>query len=59
MITKMKKNYNEPQLNVLHIGKEICTQDIIVVSNQMYGSGVNERVYAPGQRGLDDWDAGY
>lgn len=28
----MKKVYTEPELSVLHIGKEICT-DIIAVSN--------------------------
>ena len=58
MITKMKKNYSEPQLNVLHIGKDICT-DVITVSNQTYGSGVGEKVYAPGQRSFDEWYEGY
>ncbi len=32
---KMKKNYSEPELNVLHIGKEICT-DVIAVSNSTF-----------------------
>ena len=49
----MKKIYNKPELNVLHIGKEICT-DIIVVSNQTYGSGVGEDVYAPDR--FRDWE---
>ena len=48
------KKYNEPELNVLHIGKEICTEDIIIAS--AYNG---ETTLAPGQRGLDDWDAGY
>lgn len=47
------KKYNEPELNVLHIDKEIRT-DIIVAS--AYNG---ETILAPGQRGLDDWDAGY
>ena len=31
----MKKNYNEPELNVLHIGKEIRT-DVITVSTTKF-----------------------
>ena len=34
-VMKMKKNYSEPELNVLHIGKEICT-DVIAVSNSTF-----------------------
>lgn len=53
----MKKNYIEPELNVLHIGKEIRTTDIIAVSNTSFS--IEDNVGAPGQRGLDDWYEGY
>lgn len=52
----MKKNYIAPELNVLHIGKEICT-DIIVSSTQLVGG--SSAIYAPGQRGIDDYYEGY
>lgn len=51
----MKKNYNEPELNVLHIGKEICT-DLIAVSNTTFSVEGN---VGAADRLRDDWDAGY
>lgn len=51
----MKKIYNEPELNVLHIGKEICTQSVIVVSNTLYDG---DDVRSAGRR-FDDWYEGY
>ncbi len=48
----MKKNYNEPELIVLHIGKEICT-DLIAVSNSSFS--VEENVGAAGRR-FDDYE---
>lgn len=52
----MKKNYIEPELNVLHIGKEIRTTDIIAVSNTSFS--IEDNVGAP-DRIRDIWDAGY
>lgn len=52
----MKKNYIDPELNVLHIGKEIRTTDLIAVSNTSFS--VEENVGAP-DRFRDNWDAGY
>lgn len=56
----MKKTYSQPKLEVVFVGKDITT-DVITVSNQTYGAGVGEKVYAPGVRDLDDsWaNAGY
>ena len=54
----MSKKYYSPMLNVVSIKRS----DLIATSgpfgsNGEYGAGVN--LAAPGQRGLDDWDAGY
>ena len=51
-----KKIYDMPDMRILHIGKEIVTQDVISASIH---SGTTSTYYAPGQRGFDDWDAGY
>ena len=53
----MKKIFEQPELRVFHIGKEIRT-DIIVVSNGAYGAGGGEKVYAPG-RDFDSWNEGF
>lgn len=58
MITIMTKKYNSPMLQVVSIkNNDIVTasNDALNVNNEVY-SGT---VFAPGQRGLDDWDAGY
>ena len=56
MIMIMKK-YNSPMLNVVSIKES----DIIATSD--LGKGAKwqsgDAILAPGQRGLDDWDAGY
>jgi len=42
----MKKVYAQPSLEVVFINKDIRT-DIITVSNQTYGAGDGEKVFAP------------
>ena len=54
----MKKIYENPNMLILHIGKEITT-DVIAVSNAGYGAGDGEKVYAPTVRSIDDWYEGY
>ena len=52
----MTKKYNSPMLQVISIKKNnIVTASQFSVTDNLY-EGV---VKAPGQRGLDDWDAGY
>ena len=53
------KTYNSPMLQVVSINKN----DVIATSETMsYGlnnyNGTAD-ILAPGQRGLNDWDAGY
>ena len=54
----MTKTYNSPMLQIVSIKKS----DIIATST-MSVQGTYDRgtitIAAPGQRGLDDWDAGY
>ena len=51
------KTYNSPMLQVVSIKKS----DVIETSTmRMLGNyDSNVTIAAPGQRGLDDWDAGY
>ena len=49
------KKYENPMLQVISIKKN----DILTESIMMFGSQDNTSALAPGQRGLDDWDAGY
>lgn len=57
----MTKKYNSPMLQIVSIN----SKDIIATSNETMGisgsafTGGSAGVLAPGQRGLDDWDAGY
>ena len=56
MITIMN-TYNSPMLQVVSIkSNDIVTASPTSVVNE-YDS--NWKTLAPGQRGLDDWDAGY
>ena len=57
MIETMKK-YENPMLQVVSINKH----DIIVTSPKLggdYDPNAGFDICAPGQRGLDDWDAGF
>lgn len=52
------KTYNSPMLNVVSIKRN----DIVTASDDINAnikSGTTGSYFAPGQRGLDDWDAGY
>ena len=53
------KKYENPMLQIVSIKKN----DIVTASdgtvNVYLNTGHTGSVYAPGQRGLDDWDAGY
>ena len=52
------KSYVNPMLQIVSINKK----DIIATSDRSYKyvfDGDNSKILAPGQRGLDDWDAGY
>ena len=52
----MTKKYNSPMLQVVSISKN----DIVTASNPKLGGDYSgQSILAPGQRGLDDWDAGY
>ena len=53
----MKKNFEQPALEVVRIKKN----DIVTTSpNSVYNDFIENRpTLTPGQRGLDDWDAGY
>ena len=54
----MTKKYENPMLQIVSINKNnIIATSGPFGSNGTYGEGVN--LAAPGQRGLDDWDAGY
>jgi hypothetical protein len=59
MIMNMKK-YENPMLQVVSINKSdiIVTSPVVEVSTNAYDP-TKGGIYAPGQRGLDDWDAGY
>ena len=50
-----KKIFAQPEMTVVHFDKDICT-DIIIASTTYNGT---DAILAPGQRGMDDWDAGY
>lgn len=55
----MTKNYNSPMLQIVSIkNNDIVTAsgETLNVSNTLYEETT---ILAPGQRGLDDWDAGY
>ena len=57
MITIMSKKYNSPMLQIVSIKKsDIVTASLPQDSSETLGT--NE-ILAPGQRGFDDWDAGY
>ena len=51
------KKYENPMLQIVSINKNdiIATSSTLGISSENYSGAV----YAPGQRGLDDWDAGY
>ena len=51
----MTKKYENPMLQVVSIKKN----DIITDSLPVDPNASNTIDRAPGQRGLDDWDAGY
>jgi len=52
----MTKKYNSPMLQIVSIRKK----DIIATSTPALGGVFSgETILAPGQRALDDWDAGY
>ena len=54
----MSKKYNSPMLNVVSIkNNDIITDSQVVKFGEGAKSGGD--ACAPGQRGLDDWDAGY
>ena len=52
----MKKIFAQPEMTVVNM-----KSNIIATSNVKYGFTTTETSgnLAPGQRGLDDWDAGY
>ena len=53
----MSKKYNSPMLQIVSIKKsDIVTASLPQDSSETLGT--NE-ILAPGQRGFDDWDAGY
>ncbi len=50
------KKYENPMLQVVSINKN----DIIATSDPKLGGDYSgQTILAPGQRGFDDWDAGY
>lgn len=51
------KAYSKPELNVLHIGKEICT-DIIVASGEQSFGDINNVGAAGRIRDINDWYEG-
>ena len=59
----MKKTYENPMLQVVSINKKDIIATSLGIFGDVYGTtGGNSTDgygFAPGQRGLDDWDAGY
>ena len=56
----MTKKYENPMLQVVSINKSdiIVTSPVVEVSTNAYDP-TKGGIYAPGQRGLDDWYEGY
>lgn len=57
-MTKIMKTYNSPMLQVVSIkNNDILTNSPMSMRGNYDSNTVT--IAAPGQRGLDDWDAGY
>lgn len=49
------KKYIDAEMQIVHMNNnDIVTESLAVSATEYSGT-----VFAPGQRGLDDWDAGY
>ena len=56
----MTKKYNSPMLQIVSIkSNDILTNSPVPMSVQGNYDSNTITIAAPGQRGLDDWDAGY
>ncbi len=53
------KTYNSPMLQVVSINKNDVIATSETMSYGLHNYDGSSTILAPGQRGLNDWDAGY